>query len=71
MVVIGRFLNVASVRQCRPLQAAISQAFSFLVAAQDDLSVAVAQRAALGLTSLPDPGLRALCWCLEQQVSIV
>lgn len=68
VVVIGRFLGVSAVRQCPGLQAAIAHAFCFLIASLDDINVAVAQRASLYLTTLPDSGLRALCWCLEQQV---
>lgn len=68
MVVIGRFLGLSAVRQCPGLQAAIAHAFCFLIASLDDINVAVAQRASLYLTTLPDCGLRALCWCLEQQV---
>ncbi|MCL4127044.1 UNVERIFIED_CONTAM: hypothetical protein GTU68_010893 [Idotea baltica] len=71
VVVIGRFLTVASVKQCPGLQAAIAHAFCFLLASLDDIHVAVAQRAHLYLTSLPDSGLRALSWCLEQQFDSV
>ncbi|KAG7162816.1 unc-79-like 2 [Homarus americanus] len=69
VVVIGRFLGMSAVRQCPGLQAAIAHAFCFLIASLDDINVAVAQRAYLYLTTLPDAGLRALCWCLEQQLS--
>lgn len=68
VVVIGRFLGLSAVKQCPGLQAAIAHAFCFLIASLDDINVAVAQRASLYLTTLPDCGLRALCWCLEQQV---
>ena len=68
VVVMGRFLGMSSVHQCPGLQAAIAHAFCFLISSLDDISVAVAQRAYLYLTTLPDSGLRALCWCLEQQV---
>ncbi|XP_069937362.1 protein unc-79 homolog isoform X2 [Cherax quadricarinatus] len=71
VVVIGRFLGVSAVRQCPGLQAAIAHAFCFLIASLDDINVAVAQRASLYLTTLPDAGLRALCWCLEQQFDSV
>ncbi|XP_071543773.1 protein unc-79 homolog isoform X4 [Panulirus ornatus] len=71
VVVIGRFLGVPAVRQCPGLQAAIAHAFCFLIASLDDINVAVAQRASLYLTTLPDSGLRALCWCLEQQFDSV
>ena len=67
---MGRFLSISSVKQCPGLQAAIAHAFCFLIASLDDIHVAVTQRAALYLTSLPDSGLTALCWCLEQQVII-
>ena len=68
VVVMGRFLGMSSVHQCPGLQAAIAHAFCFLISSLDDINVAVAQRAYLYLTTLPDSGLRALCWCLEQQV---
>ncbi|XP_047487267.1 protein unc-79 homolog [Penaeus chinensis] len=71
VVVIGRFLGLSAVRQCPGLQAAIAHAFCFLIASLDDINVAVAQRASLYLTTLPDCGLRALCWCLEQQFDSV
>ncbi|XP_068237998.1 protein unc-79 homolog isoform X5 [Palaemon carinicauda] len=71
VVVIGRFLGVSSVRHCPGLQAAIAHAFCFLIASLDDINVSVAQRASLYLTTLPDSGLRALCWCLEQQFDSV
>lgn len=70
VVVIGRFLGISAVRQCPGLQAAIAHAFCFLIASLDDINVGVAQRASLYLTTLPDAGLRALCWCLEQQVIV-
>lgn len=71
VVVMGRFLGMSSVHQCPGLQAAIAHAFCFLISSLDDISVAVAQRAYLYLTTLPDSGLRALCWCLEQQFDSV
>nr|XP_045612898.1 protein unc-79 homolog isoform X4 [Procambarus clarkii] len=71
VVVIGRFLGISAVRQCPGLQAAIAHAFCFLIASLDDINVGVAQRASLYLTTLPDAGLRALCWCLEQQFDSV
>ncbi|CAL4059356.1 unnamed protein product, partial [Meganyctiphanes norvegica] len=71
VVVIGRFLGLSAVRQCPGLQAAIAHAFCFLIASLDDINVSVAQRATLYLTTLPDSGLRALCWCLEQQFDSV
>ncbi|XP_050714372.1 protein unc-79 homolog isoform X4 [Eriocheir sinensis] len=71
VVVMGRFLGVSSVHQCPGLQAAIAHAFCFLISSLDDINVAVAQRAYLYLTTLPDSGLRALCWCLEQQFDSV
>ncbi|KAG0705547.1 Protein unc-79 [Chionoecetes opilio] len=71
VVVIGRFLGMSSVHQCPGLQAAIAHAFCFLISSLDDINVAVAQRAYLYLTTLPNSGLRALCWCLEQQFDVV
>ncbi|KAF2367442.1 Armadillo-type fold [Trinorchestia longiramus] len=67
VVVLGRFLHTSAMRGCRKLAGALAHAFCYLVASLDDLNVAVAQRATLGLTSLPDSGLKALCSCLEQQ----
>lgn len=71
MVILGRFLGVWSVHQCPGLQAALAHAFCFLLSSLDDINVAVSQRACLYLTTLPNTGLRALCWCLEQQVSYI
>ncbi|KAK3873352.1 hypothetical protein Pcinc_021639 [Petrolisthes cinctipes] len=71
VVILGRFLGVWSVHQCPGLQAALAHAFCFLLSSLDDINVAVAQRACLYLTTLPNTGLRALCWCLEQQFDSV
>ena len=71
VVLLGRFLTVSAVRHATELQGAVAHAFSFLIASLDDTNVAVAQKAQLGFTSLPDSGLKALCWCLEQQVSLL
>ena len=69
VVVVGRFLTVTAVKQCPNLQAALAQAFCFLVSSLDDSNVAVAQRTHLYLTTIPDSGIRALISCLEQLIT--
>lgn len=53
------------------LQAALANAFCYLISSMDDEKVEVAQRATLYLGTIHDQALRALISCLESQFDSV
>ena len=53
------------------LQAALANAFCYLVQCLDDTEPTVAQRALLNLESIKITSLKHLVWCLEAQFDLI
>ncbi len=64
-----RFLDMHAVKHSQCLRSTLSHAFCQLIAAMDDISVHVSQRATLYLGTIHDRAIQSLIYCLECQFS--
>lgn len=71
VTIIARFMDSTPLRGVLPLQAALANAFCYLISSMDDPNVYVAQRATLYLGTIHDSAIRALILCLETQFDSV
>jgi hypothetical protein len=67
VTVIARFMDSTPLRSNLPLQAALANAFCYLISSMDDINVYVAQRATLYLGTIHDNAIkvtndRGLCF---------
>ncbi|XP_043258139.1 protein unc-79 homolog [Colletes gigas] len=67
VTLIARFMDSTPLRNVMTLQAALANAFCYLIASMDDSNVYVAQRATLYLGTIHDTAMRSLILCLETQ----
>lgn len=58
VTVITRFMDSSPLRNIQPLQAALANAFCYLISSMDDNNVYVAQRATLYLGTIHDTAIR-------------
>jgi len=68
---IAHFIEPLVVKNSLSLQAALANAFCFLVQCLDDIEPTVAQRALLNLESIKISSLKHLVWCLEAQFDLI
>lgn len=61
VTVIARFMDSSPLRNILPLQAALANAFCYLISSMDDTNVYVAQRATLYLGTLHDSAIKVYC----------
>ncbi|XP_078033882.1 UNC-79 domain-containing protein [Augochlora pura] len=71
VTLIARFMDSTPLRNVTSLQAALANAFCYLIASMDDGNVYVAQRATLFLGTIHDAAMRSLILCLETQFDSV
>ncbi|XP_056646981.1 protein unc-79 homolog isoform X3 [Diorhabda sublineata] len=71
VTVITRFMNSSPLRNVHQLQAALANAFCYLISSMDDSNVCVAQRATLYLGTIHDSAIKSLIMCLESQFDSV
>ncbi|XP_017885375.1 protein unc-79 homolog isoform X4 [Ceratina calcarata] len=71
VTLIARFMDSTPLRNVMSLQAALANAFCYLIASMDDSNVYVAQRATLYLGTIHDVAMRSLILCLETQFDTV
>lgn len=71
VTVIARFMDSSPLRNVLPLQAALANAFCYLISSMDDTNVYVAQRATLYLGTIHDSAIKSLIMCLETQFDSV
>ncbi|XP_076284317.1 UNC-79 domain-containing protein isoform X2 [Lasioglossum baleicum] len=71
VTLIARFMDSTPLRNVTSLQAALANAFCYLIASMDDSNVYVAQRATLFLGTIHDTAMRSLILCLETQFDSV
>ncbi|ERL94236.1 hypothetical protein D910_11517, partial [Dendroctonus ponderosae] len=71
VTVLARFMADCPLRNQVQLQAALANAFCYLISSMDDPNVYVAQRATLYLGTIHDFAIRALIMCLESQFDSV
>ncbi|KAL3290395.1 hypothetical protein HHI36_023736 [Cryptolaemus montrouzieri] len=71
VTVIARFMDSTPLRNILPLQAALANAFCYLISSMDDTNVYVAQRATLYLGTIHDMAIKSLIMCLETQFDSV
>ncbi|CAL7949507.1 unnamed protein product [Xylocopa violacea] len=71
VTLIARFMDSTPLRNVMSLQAALANAFCYLIASMDDGNVYVAQRATLYLGTIHDTAMRSLILCLETQFDSV
>ncbi|XP_006613743.1 protein unc-79 homolog isoform X2 [Apis dorsata] len=71
VTLIARFMDSTPLRNVISLQAALANAFCYLIASMDDINVYVAQRATLYLGTIHDTAMRSLILCLETQFDSV
>lgn len=66
VTVIARFMESTPLRSVLPLQAALANAFCYLISSMDDPDVQVAQRATLYLGTIHDSAIQVLTIVLYQ-----
>ncbi|XP_046744184.1 protein unc-79 homolog isoform X3 [Diprion similis] len=71
VTLIARFMDSTPLRGNPSLQAALTNAFCYLITSMDDNNVHVAQRATLYLGTIHDTAIRSLIFCLETQFDSV
>ncbi|XP_018400157.1 PREDICTED: protein unc-79 homolog isoform X2 [Cyphomyrmex costatus] len=71
VTLIARFMDSTPLRNILSLQAALANAFCYLITSMDDNNVYVAQRATLYLGTIHDTAIRSLILCLETQFDSV
>ncbi|XP_072402043.1 protein unc-79 homolog isoform X3 [Diabrotica undecimpunctata] len=71
VTVITRFMDSSPLRDKPSLQAALANAFCYLISSMDDSNVCVAQRATLYLGTIHDAAVKSLIMCLETQFDSV
>ncbi|GLH04896.1 UNC79 protein, partial [Gryllus bimaculatus] len=71
VTVVARFMDRTPLRAHPALQAALANAFCYLVSSMDDANVQVAQRATLYLGTIHDTAIKSLILCLETQFDSV
>ncbi|XP_066259891.1 protein unc-79 homolog [Euwallacea similis] len=71
VTVLARFMADCPLRNQTQLQAALANAFCYLISSMDDPNVYVAQRATLYLGTIHDFAIRSLLMCLESQFDSV
>ncbi|CAH1121159.1 unnamed protein product [Ceutorhynchus assimilis] len=71
VTVLARFMADCPLKNQMQLQAAMANAFCFLISSMDDPNVYVAQRATLYLGTIHDFAVRSLILCLESQFDSV
>ncbi|XP_026830601.1 protein unc-79 homolog, partial [Ooceraea biroi] len=71
VTLIARFMDSTPLRNMMSLQAALANAFCYLITSMDDNNVYVAQRATLYLGTVHDTAIRSLILCLETQFDSV
>ncbi|XP_076235457.1 UNC-79 domain-containing protein [Calliopsis andreniformis] len=71
VTLIARFMDSTPLRNVISLQAALANAFCYLIASMDDTNVYVAQRSTLYLGTIHDTAMRSLILCLETQFDSV
>ncbi|XP_069685618.1 protein unc-79 homolog isoform X4 [Periplaneta americana] len=71
VTVIARFMDSTPLRTNLPLQAALANAFCYLISSMDDMNVHVAQRATLYLGTIHDNAIKSLMLSLESQFDSV
>ncbi|KAJ8981492.1 hypothetical protein NQ317_007018 [Molorchus minor] len=71
VTVITRFMDSSPLRNLQQLQAALANAFCYLISSMDDNNVYVAQRATLYLGTIHDSAIKSLIMCLETQFDCV
>ncbi|XP_012272273.1 protein unc-79 homolog [Orussus abietinus] len=71
VTLITRFMDSTPLRNVLSLQAALANAFCYLISSMDDSNVYVAQRATLYLGTIHDTAIRSLILCLETQFDSV
>ncbi|XP_011310336.1 protein unc-79 homolog isoform X3 [Fopius arisanus] len=71
VTLIARFMDSTPLRSVFTLQAALANAFCYLISSMDDSNVYVAQRATLNLGTIHDTAVRSLILCLETQFDSV
>ncbi|XP_067215729.1 protein unc-79 homolog isoform X2 [Linepithema humile] len=71
VTLIARFMDSTPLRNMSSLQAALANAFCYLIMSMDDNNVYVAQRATLYLGTIHDTAVRSLILCLETQFDSV
>ncbi|KAF7267135.1 hypothetical protein GWI33_019628 [Rhynchophorus ferrugineus] len=71
VTVLARFMADCPLRNQMQLQAALANAFCYLISSMDDPNVYVAQRATLYLGTIHDFAIRSLIMCLETQFDAV
>ncbi|XP_076392329.1 UNC-79 domain-containing protein isoform X6 [Megachile rotundata] len=71
VTLIARFMDSTPLRNVMSLQAALANAFCYLIASMDDNNVYVAQRSTLYLGTIHDTAMRSLILCLETQFDSV
>ncbi|KAK9889170.1 hypothetical protein WA026_004451 [Henosepilachna vigintioctopunctata] len=71
VTVIARFMDSTPLRNILPLQAALANAFCYLISSMDDPNIYVAQRATLYLGTIHDTAIKSLIICLETQFDTV
>ena len=68
---IFRFLTDGPVKKSQNLRSCLSHAFCHLIAAMDDSSPQVSQRATIYLGTIHDRAVQSLLWCLDCQFDMV
>ncbi|CAG2067134.1 unnamed protein product, partial [Timema podura] len=71
VTVIARFMDSTPLKGVHTLQAALANAFCYLISSMDDTDVHVAQRATLYLGTVHDVAVKSLILCLETQFDSV
>ncbi|XP_031336357.1 protein unc-79 homolog [Photinus pyralis] len=71
VTIIACFMDSTPLRNVPALQAALTNAFCYLISSMDDSNVYVAQRAALYLGTIHDGAIKSLLMCLETQFDSV
>ncbi|XP_074099660.1 UNC-79 domain-containing protein isoform X1 [Cotesia typhae] len=71
VTLIARFMDSTPLKNVLSLQAALANAFCYLISSMDDGNVYVAQRATLNLGTVHDAAVRSLIMCLETQFDSV
>ncbi|KAK5639447.1 hypothetical protein RI129_011939 [Pyrocoelia pectoralis] len=71
VTIIACFMDSTPLRNVPALQAALTNAFCYLISSMDDCNVYVAQRAALYLGTIHDAAVKSLLMCLETQFDSV
>ncbi|XP_044257463.1 protein unc-79 homolog isoform X1 [Tribolium madens] len=71
VTVMARFMDSSPLRNILPLQAALANAFCYLISSMDDSNIYVAQRATLYLGTIHDFAVKSLIMCLETQFDTV